>query len=36
MASYDLIVKGGALVDTTNVIQGDLCIKDGTDPGRRP
>jgi dihydropyrimidinase len=30
MASYDLIVKGGALVDATNVIGGDLCIKDGT------
>ena len=29
MASYDLIVKGGALVDATNVIQGDLCIRDG-------
>jgi dihydropyrimidinase len=29
MASYDMIVKGGALVDTTNVVQGDLCIRDG-------
>ena len=29
MASYDLIVKGGALVDATNVVQGDLCIRDG-------
>ena len=29
MGSYDLIVKGGALVDATNVIQGDLCIGDG-------
>jgi len=29
MASYDLIVKGGALVDATNVVHGDLCIRDG-------
>jgi dihydropyrimidinase len=29
MASYDLIVKGGALVDATNVVHGDLCIADG-------
>ena len=29
MAPYDLIVKGGALVDATNVVQGDLCIRDG-------
>jgi dihydropyrimidinase len=30
MASYDLIVKGGRLVDATNVVDGDLCISDGT------
>jgi dihydropyrimidinase len=29
MASYDLLVKGGALVDTTNVVHADLCIADG-------
>jgi dihydropyrimidinase len=29
MASYDLLVKGGALVDTANVVQADLCISDG-------
>jgi dihydropyrimidinase len=29
MASFDVIVKGGALVDATNVVQGDLCIRDG-------
>jgi len=29
MASYDLIVKGGALVDATNVVHGDLCINEG-------
>jgi dihydropyrimidinase len=29
MVSCDLIVKGGALVDATNVIHGDLCIGDG-------
>ncbi len=29
MASYDLIVKGGELVDATNIVRGDLCIGDG-------
>jgi dihydropyrimidinase len=29
VASFDVIVKGGALVDATNVVQGDLCIRDG-------
>ncbi len=29
MASYDLIIKGGALVDATNVVEGDLCIGGG-------
>ena len=29
MAPYDLLVKGGALVDTTNVVHADLCIADG-------
>ena len=29
MPSYDVIVKGGALVDATNVVEGDLCVRDG-------
>ena len=29
MASYDLLIKGGALVDTTNVVHADLCIAGG-------